>query len=488
MPRTRGPALRAPRQRLPTDGGRRVPLIHPGDRATNRTVRRGQAADLYLNTSLEDDETRMNDLLGPRLPTCEELYEMGLAVEEESRLAAAEEEIRREHAIAQRIEKLKGMRVQLASHREKLVDSFNKEMAVWKAVQPERHAKFEVHMRAAELATTGSARRVDMLRWFPGLAPMVRIAIEDMQTYAHKDTELMYQIACFEEKLEGAVALHALDPETYLTAHRDRAKTKRDGSRYEIFGFNLKHPDLSNFQENQFENEFPGREIQRLQAILGNFMVRRTLLEGTGLQARHDDGRRPRYDEHSINKFCYTADWDMIAWSVDALALLAQLRPEYKQHGDASVPQLLESMIHTIAEYARKIDTVGYFDLKRQIALHYTPRLLALRQHLTQLRFDGADAEGRKCLYEMQDEVWAMGRDFDEFEKKHGDMLGQDWRRLQSEYIDDITSVAPPVSWTDEDDEEYLHRSGHPDEDYPESEGEAEAEVNDAIMDAAMVD
>ncbi|GIZ49898.1 hypothetical protein CKM354_001291500 [Cercospora kikuchii] len=474
MPRPRGP--------------RRVRFTHPGDRATNRNVRRGQTADLYLNTSLEDDETRMNDLLGPRLPTCEELYEMGLAMEEESRLAAAEEEIRREHTIAQRIEQLQGMRAQLASHADRLVASFNAEMNVWKAVQPERHAKFEVHMRAAELATTGSARRVDMLRWFPGLAPMVRIAIEDMQTYAHKDAELLYHIACFEEKLEGAMPRHGLDAETYLTAHRDRAKTKGDGIPYEIFGFNLKHPDLAKFQENQLENEFQGREIPRLQAILGNFMVRRTLLEATGFQARHDDGRRPRYHEYSINKFCHTANWDMIAWSVDALALLAQLRPEYKQHADASVPQLLESTIHTIAEYARKIDTVGYFDLKRQIALDYTPRLPSLRQHLAQLRRDGADVAGRNRLYEMQEKVWAMSRDFDKFEKDHGDLLGPEWRQLQREYIDDITSVAPPVLWTDEDDEEYLRRSGHPDEGWPESEDEAEAEVNDAIMDAAIVD
>ncbi|GIZ49897.1 hypothetical protein CKM354_001291400 [Cercospora kikuchii] len=483
MPRTRGPGQRGPPGREPSQGGRHVTWDLSEQRAIGNAARRRRTPNLFLNTSLEGEDPTPAPPPSPEGPQLTEeeievLEHLQDALEEHAEMMQLQEAERaRDKKANDRIDAVDDQRREHHKMEKPLLANFAKACEKWKKADPTDAEKFREHCQEVVCAATEPVRMYDMLSWYPKTPKAVTEAIRSLQMFHHEQVDFTYKMRLLEEHhYGGAVPGHNLHPEVYHASRRDRAAQKNQGS-FQTFGFNLKHHDLAEFEE-YFDAwtdiDEPGFERARIRRILANFRVRRTLLEGTGPEVHHKDHRRPRYDPLGMMKFCDTADWELVEWSLVALGSMQRLAPEYEHLPDQNIKKSLDLAITEIDDYFPSLDKIELRQTTLTINTTFANSFAPLRQAQATMLLPGAPAQTRDAFLQHKDNIWRMALHFHKFERTHGDtILGFEWRRMVHTNSDLIGTRPPPALWT-MDDDEYVRRSGHPDEDWPPTEDESD--------------
>ncbi|PPJ50244.1 hypothetical protein CBER1_07184 [Cercospora berteroae] len=489
MPRTRGPGQRGPQGRQPHQSGRRVTWDLPVPRASGNAPRRRRTPDLFADTSLQEDEPTATPPPSPvRLPFTEaEIEAIGRlhdVLHEHAEMMELQEAEKARHKKANdRIDAIDDERREHHKMKAPLLAKFTAAVEEWKKTDSAEHAKFVEHCIEVMWAATEPVRMYDMLSWYPKPPKAVADAIRSLQMFYHEQVKYTYATRLYEEHhYGGAVPGHNLHPEVYHASRRDRAGRKNGEEDLQTFGFDLKHRDLAELEEYLdawTDIDAPGLEQARIRRIVANFRVRRTLLEGTAPGAYHQDRRRPRFgprfDVLGMTKFCDTAEWDLMDWSLQALGRMRyKLQPVYKRLTDRSVMKLLDLAIKEILEYLPKLDRIELLETRMTIDTTFANSFAPLRQAMATMNLPGAPAQARDAFLQQKDNIWRMALHFHKFEQTHGDtILDYEWRRMVHTNSDLIGTRPPPALWT-MDDDEYIRRSGHPDHGWAPSEDESE--------------
>ncbi|PIA90732.1 hypothetical protein CB0940_10948 [Cercospora beticola] len=485
MPRTRGPGQRGPQARQPPQGRRHVTWDLSDNRATGNAARRRRTPNVFLNTSLEEEDPTPAPPPSPEGPQLTEeeieaIERLEDALEEHAEMMELQEaEKARDKKANDRIDAIDDDRREHHKMKQPLLAEFSKACEQWKKADPTEAETFRIYCNEVVCAATEPVRMYDMLSWYPKTPKAVSEAIHSLQVFHHEQVDFTYKMRLLEEHhYGGAVPGHNLHPEVYHASRRDRAGKKNGEGDFQTFGFDLKHRDLAELEE-YFDAwtdiDAPGLEQARIRRIVANFRVRRTLLEGTEPGAHHKDRRRPRFDPLGLIKFCDTAEWDLMDWSLQALGRMRyKLQPVYEQLQDRNIMKLLDLTITEILEYLPKLDKIELLETRMVIDTTFANSFAPLWQVKATMELPGAPAQARDAFLQQKDNIWRMALHFDKFERTHGDtILDHEWRRMVHANSDLIGTRPPPAFWT-MDDDEYIRRSGHPDEDWPPTEDESE--------------